>query len=110
MRLLIGDTNAAAEKLEDAEITALINLERLTGDALPYAAAAACLSALQAKWASAGEGVKVKVVDELRLERGLDQTAAEALDARIRWLRAKAGLLATKRPRGFQSISTRVRP
>jgi hypothetical protein len=99
VRLLVNDTDDADAKLENEEIDAL-----LVEEANKYLAAAAALEVLYTRWASAGEGVMEKMVDEMRIKRGVDSPAAEALQARIDSLRAKGARKTSTSPAVFKVL------
>lgn len=102
VRFLIGDTDTSAPKLQDEEIDAVIEAETATGAALKYYAAARCLSVLYARWAGKGAGVMEKQVSKLRIKRGIDQSAGEALDALICELRERGAWLLRDAPRAIE--------
>jgi len=93
LRLTIGDTATASALLQDEEIDAV-----LTEEANKHLAAAESLSILRTRWNSQGAGVLTKQVSKLRISYGTDSSAAEALDARIKQLRARGAYLLSPTP------------
>lgn len=104
VRFLIGDTDTDDAKLADAEILATLAEEIATGEALKYYGAASCLSVLRTRWASAGEGVLEKEVDDIRVKRGRDQTAEAAIEARMTELRTTGARLLGTSPYEFRVL------
>lgn len=106
VRFLINDTDTHDALLSDEEISAVIRLETATGEALPYMAAASCLGTLLARWAGVGRGVMEKSVSRLKIKRGFETSAADALRERMRYLRARGSQLMTPKPRTVKHFST----
>lgn len=109
VRFLIDDTDvspASDALFSDEEIDAILGLETATGTALPYAAAATLLSRLRIKYAKKGGGLTEKQVSKLRLRWGLDSAADGAMKEQIRYYRARAAWLLTKKPRPLRSYNT----
>lgn len=94
VRLLIGDTVEASVIYQDEEIQAFIDEQEVANSkAVKYAAAADALSALEARWAGAGQGVRTKTVSRLSKTWGMDDAAGNAIERRIEWLRGQAARL-----------------
>lgn len=104
VRFLIGDTNTDDAKLSDEEILAVIDEETATGLALKYYVAASCLSVLRTRWSSQGEGVLEKQVGDLRVRRGMDTSASEAMTQRISELRKRGASLMGESPTVFRML------
>ena len=104
VRFLIGDTDSANQLLQDEEIAAAIADETATGEALKYYAAARCLSVLLTQWASKGQGLIEEKVDDLQVKRGVAQSGAQALQARIGELRQRGSFLLRPTPRLFKAV------
>jgi hypothetical protein len=84
VRFLISDTDVVANaQLQDEEIDAVVADETATGEALKYYAAARCLSVLFQRWTSSGHGVIEKQVLQLRIRRGMNESAVIALQGLI---------------------------
>lgn len=104
VRFLIGDTDITNPRLSDEEILAVISEQTASGKSLKYFASAACLSALLSKWSSAGEGELEREVDDFRIRRGIDQSAYQAVQMRIKQLREQGSYYLSKKPRGFRIL------
>lgn len=92
LRFRIGDVNydAAGDLdviLEDEEIDAL-----LVEEANKWLAAAEALTSIKLRFASAGRGVLEKQVSRLRIKRGMDSSAAAAMDREIATLRQRGNV------------------
>lgn len=105
VRFLIGDVDTTKPKLSDEEILAVIEEESATGKSLKYFAAASCLSVLMTKWASTGEGEIEREIDDLRVRRGIDQSAAQAIRDRVMDLRKKGAFYLSSKPRHFKILT-----
>lgn len=102
VRLNIPDTSVSAAVpalLQDQELDAL-----LANEPNKHFAAARALSILYGRWAALGEGVLEKEVDALRIKRGIDSTAAQAIQARIDELRRRGAWLSTPKSRIFKTL------
>lgn len=101
VRFLVGDIDVTAGvvQLQDEEIAAVLAEETATGKALKYFAAATCLSTLFARWTNSGKGVLEKQVLQLRIRRGVNESAVIAMERRICELRSRGAFLLTEVPR-----------
>lgn len=99
VRLLIGDSTTATARLQDEEIDAL-----LVEESNKYLAAARALEVLHTRWSSAGEGIVEKQVESLRIRRGVDQSASDALQARIEQLRRKGVWVEAPQSKVFRAV------
>lgn len=112
VRFLTGDTDVAGAALLDEEIDAVVAAEVArngAGEWTKYCAAAEALAAMAAGWASAGMSTDwvEKTVGKLSLRRAEGQSARDAVDARVRELRARCAWLLTSRPRAFRMAGSR---
>lgn len=109
VRFLAGDTVEASAALSDEEIAALLAEETATGAAKKYFTAASALGSLMRRWASAGGGLIEKEVSRLKLRFGIEQSAAAALEARIRELREEGAYRQTRSTHVLRVVGSRRR-
>lgn len=107
IRFLIGDTSAPFT-LSDEEIDALI-LDSTYGEsrARKYFVAADALTFLSLRWASSGKGITSKSVSRLSISYGNSTSAQEALDRKIKELRAIGNYYLSRVPRIMRVLGPR---
>lgn len=99
VRFLVGDTDVPNTQLADEEIAAL-----LVEESNKYLAAASALSTLLVTWSSSGKGVMEKQVGRLRIKRGLEDSAEQAVRNLIKELRIKGAGKTISKPKVFKVL------
>lgn len=102
VRFTIGDTTFSSTVpalLSDEEIEAL-----LADEENKYLAAAEALDSLRVRWSNGGKGVLEKQVSKLKIKKGVDQYAGEALKDRVDELRARGARRASPPSPVFRSL------
>lgn len=92
VRFYVKDNVEASYVFEDEELDSIIDDQIVTGKALKHAATAAVLTHLQVKFASAGQGMTEKEVDDLRIRWGDSPSADRMIREAITYHRLVAGL------------------
>ncbi len=86
VRLLIGDisNDSSIEKLKDADILALIDVETATGKALPYFVAATAVETNQGQFIFEGKGIlRQKTGERNETDYGFARDTIEAVEKRV---------------------------
>lgn len=110
VRFLTWDTDivsAGRPRHSDEEITAVVAQEiseGRTGDSTKWFASATILCADQGMWASLGEGLSEKRVDEIKTQFNTEGENIESLERTIEKYRIFGTDLLTPRPRIFEFV------
>lgn len=105
VRFLTGDTDVSSNPLlSDEEIGAVLSEEEATGDATKYYAAATCLRAIRSRLSHAGDGKLSKSVGDLSITWGLDGTAQQMIEERIRQLETRGAELYVPSHKLFRTL------
>lgn len=103
VRFTIQDTEDPFE-FQDPEVDAVLAEQTASGQGKKYLAAADLLGVLLTKWGSVGSGVLEKQVSRLRLKRGVDSGAKEAVQHQMDQLRARGSQLISAKPVVFRAV------